>query len=469
MATPSKTPVRIGRSPAVTSWKLIAVVSAIGAAVLGSFAAAGFVVLGAGEWSWVAGFLITWLLLGGGIALSVHIAYGTITWHPEQRLASLRGRTVAIDTITEAWRTVSTGNGAAYVIYRFVSTDGPSVRVLVAGRPMKGLDTAGLENLARFVRELPLVVPDAAADPIGDPTAGRGGADTPALTDRQRAAAVSLTTGGGKSRVGRETLLTELGAAVDPTAEGSPDPAAPGYQSATHSNAGRASISAGEADRLAARWDADDDHAARMLLAEPRPARTVRRVFFWVLVAVIAAAVLVLILAIVQEEVGGDLLGSGDDELIGLLIVGGMLGAVVAYLAWCAAADADVRQRRRLGERWLEERAADRGDSAAAGPGSVRERGLAFPLLAAWGEPSRRLFTAGAFAVCLIGLFMAIGSVFFFTDDAPVAGVAVLVAGVGLVVVSVLMFLRVQRRRRADAEQLVVLGGWRLLPPEVGD
>ncbi|MDO9399040.1 MAG: hypothetical protein Q7T71_21035 [Herbiconiux sp.] len=85
-----------------------------------------------------------------------------------------------------------------------------------------------------------------------------------------------------------------------------------------------------------------------------------------------------------------------------------------------------MRDRRRLGLRWLQSPEVDHDE---------RRRGLALPLLTAWSQPVRRLFTAGAFPTMLAGLSTVIGS----------------------------------GRRRADARQLVLLGGWRLLPPEIRD
>ncbi|NQX33273.1 hypothetical protein [Herbiconiux sp. VKM Ac-2851] len=473
--------VRIGRSPARASWKLILVVTGVGSAVLASFPAAAYVALGVGEWSWLLGLLTAWALLGGGLLIGLHVAYGGIVWYPGERAAELRGRRVPIDTITEAWRSLSSSGTAAYVVYRFVSTEGPSVRLLVAGRPMKGLDAAGVKDLARFVRELPLVVPDAQTSPLGD----EGG---PRLSDRQRAAAVSLTSGGGKSRVGRETLLAELGADADTDANaaadadadldeartddrvGNPDPATPEREPATYlppasdrrrpnRTGDHAVISQREADRLVSEWAADDQHAERMLAAEPGRARPVRRLFFWLMILALGVAALTLVFAVVREESGGGPLGSMDDDLMAALIVGpGVLG-LLFYIGWCAASDAQQRHLRRLGARWLEERAREDPE--------VRRRGLAAEMLAAWVVSVQRLRTVLAFLLSLLGFFVILGGIFFFSEDSVSGGVISLAVGIVMVVISVLLFLRVQRRKKADAEQLVHLGGWRLLPPEI--
>ncbi|MFB2583682.1 hypothetical protein [Herbiconiux liukaitaii] len=455
---------------------------------LAAFPAAGFEALGLGSVSWVLGFLLTWAVFVGGIVAGVGIAYGAVEWDPDARVARLRGREVPLDTITEAWRTVSTG-GAAYLIYRFVSTEGPSVRVLVAGQPMKGLDAAGLADLRRFVSELPLEVPPAAGSGASAGAAGDT-VDGVALTERQRSVAVSLTEGGGRSRVSRATLLEELGtgtgtgtgagAATAPTAMrpdggGGTDRGGQRGEGGPREGSGRGVgfdgvgsgelahpegyLTAEEAVALQNAWAADDKVALGMLRDSGRLARRLRPVFLALMVLAIVAALVVLTIAVVQEQLLEDVLGSVDDELIGLLFGGGGLLALMFYLAWCASADADVRSRRRLGRSWWESK--DEGE---------RRRGLPGPLLLAWGEPARRLLSASAFVGCTLGLLVGLGSIFVFTepDVAPVGvGVAVLAVGVALVVASALAFVRVQRAKRADAEQLILFGGWRILPPEI--
>ncbi len=451
---------RIGGSPGLRSWKLVLGVTGFGSLALAALPAAGYDALGLGEWSWPLGFLSVLVVLAGGILLGLHLAYGGIVWHPDERVAVLRGRRVPIDTITEAWRSLSSNGTASYLTYRFVSTDGPSVRVLVAGNPMKGLDDTGLQQLARFVAALPLVVPDARPAPAGDASA---------LSDRQRAAAVTLTTGGGKSRVGREMLLDELRAAVAPTEAGDPATAAPDDDSAAYLPPASArrrrpegeTLSAREVERLVRDWDADDRDAARMLAEEPTRARPLRRLFFWLMIASLGVAVAVIILAIADEQLNGVLLDANGEDLIVLFIVGPGLLGLLFYIAWCAAADAHLRSVRRLGERWLDERAQEDPE--------VRQRGLATPLLAGWAVSVQRLRTVLAFLICLVGFFVMIAAIFFFTEEAVLGGVVALGVGLVLEVVAVLMFLRVQRQKRADAEQLVLLGGWRVLPPAIED
>jgi hypothetical protein len=452
----SKGVVRIGRHAGVGSIALVVGASAalglLFAAPVSEVLDAVDVDLGGAEW--FVGFLLAGIVFAGIILLCLSLAYGTVHWDPQKGTVRLGRREVPVSSITVAWRTVSSSglNGSAYLVYRFVSTEGASVRVLVAGRPVRGLDAEGLSALMRFVGELPLEAPAGAA------------VDAAGLTDQQRAAAVALTTGGGKSRVGRDTLLAELavltGAAAGAEAGAGPatsDPITP-PQPAPGNPAG--TISSARAAELEREWQTDDGSAAALLLAEPAPARIVRRVFFWLIAAALAVAALAIVAAVIGETVGGGLLPSDTNEIVGLLVLGAGGVALLFYLVWCAAADTDLRNRRRLAHRWLENADPD-----------ARTRGIPLLLLAAWGEHPRRLFTALSFLSLLFGLLAALAAIVLFTDDEfPVlVPTLALLGGVALLVLGILGFVRVQRGRRTDAEELVLLGGWRVVPPEVRD
>ncbi|WP_440710636.1 hypothetical protein [Herbiconiux sp. YIM B11900] len=432
--------IRIGRHPLAAAWRLVVVVTAGGSAVLAALASAVFMALGAGAWSYLLAFLSVWAVLGGGVAIGLRIAYSVIEWDPDRRVARLRGREVPLDTITEGWRAVSSGNGAAYLAYRFVSTEGPSARVLVAGRPMRGLDEDGVAALARFVRELPLRVP-------GDGTQGARAEGE--LTDRQRAEAVSLTEGGGKSRVSAHTLLAELG---EPT--GLPDSASGATPDADAS--GHPAISAREAARLERHWEEDDAAAATVLSEQVPVARRLRRLFFWLVIAALGVAAAAIVYAVVQEELERSL----DNDVVLVFVVGGFGLGVLFLLAWSAAADADVRHRRRLAETAWDGLDADE-----------RRRGLAAPYLLAFAEPVRRFRMVLAFVLCTLGLLVMLFSIFLIAEpepgDLPVLGFGVLAAGVAMEVWAAVDYIRLSRRKRADAELLILRGGWRLVPPSV--
>jgi hypothetical protein len=469
--------VRIGGHPGIRNLRFIAGASLAGAATLGAPASLVFTALGAGDWSWPLGAVAAWILFGGGIAFGASLAYDVIEWNPRLRTASMRRRTlsfrrrtVPLDTITEAWRSLSSApNGTGYLIYRFTSTDGATSRVLVQGRPMSGLDAQGLRSLAAFVGDLPLEVPDAAARParIGD---RRDGAGTPALTERQRAAAVSLTTGGGKSRVGRDTLLEELGSLIDasvrfgPSSDGDEEstdhagavqPAA----AATRRPRGgiRGLIAVIKADRLERAWQEDDAEASEVLASHVSRAARLRRLFMRLLIGCIVAGLGVVAVASVLDAIDTTILRASGEDVVLLLVLGAIVLSVGLSLAWCAAADADVRSRRDLARRWMAQRDDDE-----------RERGMPTPLLLAWGEQAWRLRVGAASIACLAGSTAIIAAFFVFSEtELPLlTAVGVLVSGGVLEGLGIATFIGVTRRRRAEAEEMVHLGGRRLLPPD---
>src|SRR5690606_28010533 len=142
--------------------------------------------------------LVCWLaLLPGAIILCLVLWYRPVAFDPGTRMARLGWREVPLSTVTTARREVSTGTSATYLSYRFASTDGAWGRVLVAGRPMRGLSPEGLRRLERFVE----------AAGIHDP------ADEDALTPTQRYLADQLSVSrmlSTKSTVGKAALLAEL-------------------------------------------------------------------------------------------------------------------------------------------------------------------------------------------------------------------------------------------------------------------
>ena len=266
--------IRIGRNPAVISIKFIIIVSA-GASLL---VARMLSELFNNPYGYALGFLIILVGLSGLIVGIVGMMYRRLAWDPARRLARFGRRTVPLDSITVAWRQPSVGIGkVAYLSYRFVSSDGRSVRVLVTGTPMKGLDRSGMAELARFVSALPNI------------TTGT----VNGLTEEQNAIADSITPASGKSRVGTRLLLAELAAldklAPDGTvADGNAPTAAASNQpenvASETSNArlgaaeqsDRPTITTTEAAALERAWAADDEDAVRFL-AERRSIASVPR------------------------------------------------------------------------------------------------------------------------------------------------------------------------------------------------
>jgi hypothetical protein len=466
MPTPHDDTVRIGRHPGLVNWRLIASASLGVGAALGSFAAAIFAALGAGDWSWPLGVLAVWLVFGGSIALGVSLAYSVIVFDPTTRTASLRRRslslrrrTVSFDSITEAYRALSSGvNGAGYLVYRFVSTEGANARVLVRGTPMRGLDADGLRRLAQFVDGLPLQAPDAPLlGSAGDSyRAVRG---TPALTERQQALAVSLTTGGGTSRVGREILLEELLGIIDeagPGESGVPIPV-PRRSAPRAPGRIRGLIALFADDRRERGWEDDDKEAEAILASSPGGARRWRRRFFRLILADLGLIVVGLILSALMNEFGSPLPEALSEDILFFSVLGAFALGIGLSLAWCAAADTDVRHRRRLALSWMAARDFD-----------VDEHGLATPFITAWREPICRLRTALGYLSALSGAMAVIVAIAAYAGDAlgRDAGIGTLVSGLALTTVGVVLLIGITRQRRADAQEFVLLAGRRLLPTD---
>lgn len=200
----------------------------------------------------------------------------------------------------------------------------------------------------------------------------------------------------------------------------------------------------------------DDAEALEILAANPSPTARLRGVLIRALVGCIAAGLLVIAVAVVLEVAGSRLLGSEANDVVALLVLCAMLLSFVLYLGWCAAADADVRHRRRLARSWMARRDDDE-----------RERGLVEPFVAAWEAQELRLQVAGAGIVCMTGsIAVVVAVIVFSTTTVPLlTSVGIFMSGAALTGVGITLFARIMRRRRADAEELVYLGGRRLLPP----
>ncbi|WP_368496891.1 hypothetical protein [Herbiconiux sp. A18JL235] len=452
------TMVRIGGHPLVGAIPLIAGLSVFAGFALAVPLSGLYSWLGAGAWSYALAFITLLILFGGGISLGLGLAYGTVAWDAQRRVARLRGREVPLDSITELWRSMSDSGTATYLSYRFVSEEGPSARVLVAGRPMRGLSAEGLKALSEFVAALPA---GAEANRI-DADAARA-VDETGLTERQRAAAVTIIGVGGKSRVSPATLLAELAPFIEPrdgkSASGSPS-AVGSARSTSHSEPA-GSISSDEAARIQAEWAEADAAAAAQLTAEVSTLQRLRRTAFWVTVLPIVVAAGAIVIAVIAETAGGGSIESDLNDSIGISVLGGMVFGVLFYLAWCAIADADIRRRRRL---------ADAAWNSL--PASDRHLGIAMPLLAAFSQPALRLRRGLAFGASVVGLIVALVGIIMVIepDDVPLIGaIGAIVVGGGMIVWSVFAFIAVQRAKRRDAERLVLLAGWRLLPPLVLD
>ena len=103
--------------------------------------------------------LIAYALLVGAALLSLRLRFTPFSVDLASGTARIARHTVPISSFREAWRRHYTGPGQGFLIYRFDSTLGPSVRVRIAGRNPPGLTEAGRRTLARFIRAAPIEAP----------------------------------------------------------------------------------------------------------------------------------------------------------------------------------------------------------------------------------------------------------------------------------------------------------------------
>lgn len=360
--------------------------------------------------------------LGGAIACfailtgALTLAYPTVAFDPERRVARLGGRTVPLDTLETVERRVSANARSASLVYRLRSTRGPSARVLVAGRPFAGLDDAGRAALADLLRIAPVRVEDEHA--------------------AERAAiAANIVADNARVPISAEIALRELAGFDAPAGALPPEPAA--------DDRAETSPAALEAMRR-------DDEAAEEALAALAPGvRIARRVAGIVLWVSTGATIVFAVVALILDANGVDL---DDVAPVGFGLLA--LAFLGAGLTWTISAELDVRMRRRAATDWL-----------AAADAEQRDRGLPAPFAAAWMQvaPGHRALVAGGFVAGMIGMFGLIGGIVLFTD-AERSGAAWIALAIGIAAsaAAILAVVRIVRRRRADARWIVTALGPRV-------
>lgn len=188
---------RIGRNPAIGAARLTSVVSAIVGLAFGSAVSR----MTDGAIGYEIAVLVSAAASFGLVFGIAALVYRSLVWDEQASTVSFWRHTVPLASITRVERTLSVGVATSVSLsYRFVSTEGPSVRILVAGRPLKGLDRDGLDALRRLVE----------AAPIAEPALGDE------LTDGQNVFVGELSESGGRSAVGKLLLLRELDRLIDP-------------------------------------------------------------------------------------------------------------------------------------------------------------------------------------------------------------------------------------------------------------
>lgn len=406
--------IRIQRAPWLGALPLLAVLSL----VLG-FALVRLV----GIFTDVDRLFALWLVLGsfvalGGLIGGIHLAYRPFSLDPETRTVRIGGRTVPLDTMREATRSFSgASNGAAYLVYRFRSTDGPVVRVLVGGRPLPGLDLAGREALARFLELAPIAGPATDGDMARD-----------ALTS-------DILADGKKVPASAAALLGEVRAAL------------PGAATAADlSSAPAASPDAATPPVTDDDTQADDLAALELLTRTGSGMRIARRVTGLLFGLSIVGVIVLIVVALIAGATGTDI-----DRLpqTGVIAMSALGIVAILGLAWSIFGDLDARNVRAAGVQWLE----------TAEP-AARERGLPAPFHGAWLQfaPGHRILTVAAFAAGVAGLLLTLGGPIAMTMGEPAVGL-IAVPGLALLAFAVWFWIAHRRRRRADVAWVIDAAG----------
>lgn len=129
----------------------------------GSVIAAGILISALVQGRPIGPLLVPSAITAGAIlafALTVAtLAYPPVSVDFASRSVRMRFRDVPISTITQAWRRIADGRPGAILFLRLVSTEGPRVRLLVAGGGFPNIDLAGRQALLDLVRTAPIEPP----------------------------------------------------------------------------------------------------------------------------------------------------------------------------------------------------------------------------------------------------------------------------------------------------------------------
>lgn len=408
--------VRIGRSPA-RSGLLFVLPTTVAGALLLALVTAGLFGESPARYPLALAF---WLVvLPGGILLYLAVAFRPVAVDFAAGLARLGRATVPLTSITTAWRETQVGLRGLQLSYRFVASTGAWGRVLVAGRPIRGLGEADRRRLAEFV----------ARTAIAHPT------DHDGLTPPQRYLLDSLSQYGAKTTVGKPTILAEL------VGEPIPEPGDPSEVT----------------EETLRQWQRDDHDAEAFRRSQPLAARRARRLLGWIALAAIAGGLVVVLAAAMGERSAGGQLDSGTNDLAaaGLLIVAGT--GLAAYLGYCVACYVNVRDAQRSALAWLRERGAEQAERGL--PPVLSEAFAGYP-------PAHRLKIVGAFAAAVVGggALIAAPVIYATEPDLPSSvSLSILLIGIGFTAISVAAFLSANRAKRRQQVFAVRLGGHRLI------
>lgn len=389
------------------------------------------------------------------IVFVMRLIYAPLAYDVSTRRVRMGRRIVPLDSVTRVRRSISTNGTAAYLTYRFFSTEGASVRVLAAGRPFRGLDETALRELRRLVAAAPVAGPD-------DELTGRRDVIAANLQASSSARAVEVSA---------VTLLAEIdGILGDPPAA----PSAAGSDRTTlESNGievestasavsarseapGARTVTKAEADALVSRWAADDADADAVIAALPKGRRIWRRIGFWILCAVVVGFVVVVAGAVAWEQIEGGRLSSDDNDTVVAPMLTTLVVGLVGAVIWTLAADAHTAQLRRAGREWM-----------AAGDAERRERGLATPFQAAMADGSNRARIGAAFTGLVVALLAVLGGFVGLSEEPEyfVFAIIAIVSGCAIGALSIWGWIVARRRKAAATLELVELAALRIDPP----
>ncbi|AYF98950.1 hypothetical protein [Protaetiibacter intestinalis] len=353
------------------------------------------------------------------IVLGLAAAYPRIVVLPDGALR-LRGVTVRPAELVTVRRSVSSGGGAGYLVLTFRTAGGRRIRVLVAGAPIRGLDTAQARLLWEAVA--------ASGIPAGADAAQERGF----LSE-------NVLASGRQVEVDRGLVLRELDGLLGVPHQ-VPEVAAVQEEPPA--------ASSGDDDVTLA----DDRAAAAELLSVTRGTRLVRRIAFWTLVLACVVTVIVLLVLLTMEWGGRDF-GAFDEDPLTAVMTTLMLVSVLFGIVWAVAADVDDARVRASSRRWL-----------AAASVAQGERGLPTPFHAAWlGAPGGRMAGVGLFVLGMVALLAVIGGPVALARGygPPAVGVLVTIAGVVLGVVALWGWFSRRRAHRRRVEWLIEVAGER--------
>ncbi|RQP13119.1 MAG: hypothetical protein EAS51_00635 [Microbacteriaceae bacterium] len=344
----------------------------------------------------------------------------------------VRGRSVRPSQIVAARRAVSAGGGSAYLVLTLRTDAGFAIRVLVAGMPIRGLDTEQLRVLREVV----------AASAV--PVKRRSESERAFLSE-------SVLATGRRVDVDRELVLRELDHLRGVRFKGLAD------TGADDAGADAPEVEVAPAPPVAV---VDDAAAEERLAAATRTTTLARRIAFWALVAASLVAAVLLVVLVVMESTGTDFGAADEDPLVAAMAVA--IGvALLTGVAWATVADVDDARRRAESQRWL-----------AAASAEERRAGLPVAFHAPWlRAPGGRMLGLALLVLGMIAFVAVVGGpIILIQGEGPVVlGIVMTIVGVGLCTLALWAWFARRRAHSRRVEWLVEAAGERARRGLTGD